>query len=446
MAGPARLHGTWLTVARITWVALALCAVVGFVANLPNNLNPQRSLCDPPATPCMLNMLLPEEVALLPQIGLSLSGYHFIISLSDSLLFAGMWLIVSALIFWRKSDDRMAVLTALMMIGFPFSLAGGVPSDPVLILLGGFVRLFSNILAGLFFLFPTGTFVPRWTRWVVYGFFVWSVVWGFLLAAWVFTNGADTQPTGIMGALTNIAPFIFFGVFLLSVGCQVYRYWRVSNTAQRQQTKWIFISILTLPALDLLVRGVVMPSLFPELFKPGVTHIVYNLISNPFFVAGFFLVPIAFAVSIFRYHLYAIDLIIRRTLVYSAFTAALAIVYFSSVALLQQLSRIFTGQQPSEIITVVSTLVIAVLFVPLRNHVQTLIDQRFYRRKYDAARTVAAFGTAVRDEVDLDTLRQDLLAVVQETMQPAHVSLWLYSQPTDYRSLSQKNMLKENQV
>src|SRR5439155_8263573 len=201
-----------------------------------------------------------------------------------------MWLIVSAVIVWRKSDDRMAVLTALMMIGFPFSLAGGVPSDPVLILLGGFVHLFSNILAGLFFLFPTCTFVPRWTRWVVYGFFVWSVVWGFLLAAWVFTNGADTQPTGIMGALTNIAPFIFFGVFLLSVGCQVYRYWRVSNTAQRQQTKWIFISILTLPALDLLVRGVVMPSLFTELFKPGVTHIIYNLISNPFFVAGFFLV------------------------------------------------------------------------------------------------------------------------------------------------------------
>ena len=83
----ARLHGTWLTVARITWVALALCAVVGFVANLPNNLNPQRSLCDPPVTPCTLNMLLPEEVALLPQIGLSLSGYNFIISLSDTLLF-----------------------------------------------------------------------------------------------------------------------------------------------------------------------------------------------------------------------------------------------------------------------------------------------------------------------------------------------------------------------
>ena len=298
----------------------------------------------------------------------------------------------------------------------------------------------------LFFLFPTGTFVPRWTRWVVYGFFVWSVVWGLLLVAWVFTYGANTQPTGIMGALSLIAPFIFFGVFLLSVGCQAYRYRRVSNTAQRQQTKWIFISILTLPALDLLVRGVVMPSLFPELFKPGVTHIIYNLISNPFFVAGFFLVPVAFAVSIFRYHLYAIDLIIRRTLVYTAFTAALAIVYFSSVALLQQLSRVFTGQQQSEIITVVSTLVIAVLFVPLRNHVQTIIDHRFYRRKYDAARTVAAFGTAVRDEVDLDTLRQDLLAVVQETMQPAHVSLWLYSQPTDYRSLSQKNMLKENQV
>lgn len=420
----ARLHGVWYTATRITWVALAFCAVVVFVANLPDRLDPQNSLCNPPQTPCIRNMLLPEEAALLPQIGLSLTTYHLIISLSES-LYVGMWLIISALIFWRKSDDRMAVLTALMMIGFPFSLASGVPSDPLLVILGSYVGLFGGILAVLLFLFPTGTFVPRWTRWVVYGFLVCWVVRAFILMELVLLYGANTQPTGIVGDLLNIALWIYFGVFLLSIGCQVYRYRRVSTTAQRQQTKWIFVSILTLPALDLLMRGVVMPALFPDLFKPGVTHIIYNLISNPLWVAGFFLVPIAFAVAIFRYRLYAIDLIIRRTLVYSVFTAALALVYFSSVVLLQALSRVFSGEQQHEIITVVSTLVIAALFIPLRARVQNAIDRRFYRRKYDAAKTLEAFGTSVRDEVDLDTLRQDLLGVVQDTMQPTHTSLWL---------------------
>jgi hypothetical protein len=142
-------------------------------------------------------------------------------------------------------------------------------------------------------------------------------------------------------------------------------------------------------------------------------------------------IPVATGMAILRYRLYDIDRIINRTLVYGVLTGILALVYFGGVATSEAIFRALTGQeQQPQIAVVVSTLVIAALFTPLRRRIQRFIDRRFFRRKYDARKTLEAFSAQLRDETDLEALSNDLVGVVRETMQPTHVSVWLQVDPT----------------
>jgi hypothetical protein len=162
--------------------------------------------------------------------------------------------------------------------------------------------------------------------------------------------------------------------------------------------------------------------------EPRELILSWAIYDDIFYVAAFalFLVPVFTYIAILRYRLYEIDIIINRTLVYAILSAALAAVYFGGVTATEAIFRTLTGQEEQpQLAIVVTTLVITALFNPLRRRIQSFIDRRFYRRKYDAAKTLEAFSAKLRDETDLDALSDDLVGVVRETMQPAHVSLWL---------------------
>src|SRR5215207_559218 len=142
------------------------------------------------------------------------------------------------------------------------------------------------------------------------------------------------------------------------------------------------------------------------------------------FTLSFLLVPFSISVAVLRSRLFDIDIVINRTLVYGPLTATLGAVYFGGIVLLQRLFVVLTGER-STLAVVASTLVIAALFNPLRHHIQSFVDLRFYRREYDARKTLEAFSARLRDETDLEALNDELVGVIRETMQPAHVSLWL---------------------
>ncbi len=206
-----------------------------------------------------------------------------------------------------------------------------------------------------------------------------------------------------------------------TAGIQVYRYLRVYNPVQRQQTKWLVFAFSV--NVVLLVLFLAIGGLVPAVNQPDSP---YRLARATMTFVFFLLIPLSIGIAILRYRLWDIDVIINRTLVYGTLTAMLALVYAGLVIALQFLLHGLTGQAAENPLAVVaSTLVIAALFNPLRRRIQAFIDRRFYRRKYDAARTLEAFSATMRDEVDLNQLSEQLVAVVQETMQPTFISLWL---------------------
>jgi hypothetical protein len=209
------------------------------------------------------------------------------------------------------------------------------------------------------------------------------------------------------------------GLFLLAalgaVASVVVRF-RRSRGVERQQMKWFAYVIVVL------IGGSVLTGGLSDLTGVG----WLGKFSFALSMMGLMCLPIAVGIAILRYRLYEIDLIINRTLVYGPLTATLALMYFGGVATAQLVLRALTGQlQQPQLAIVASTLIIAALFNPLRRRLQSFIDRRFYRSKYDASKTLEAFTAKLRDETDLDALNDELVGVVRETIQPAHVSLWL---------------------
>jgi PAS domain S-box-containing protein len=225
------------------------------------------------------------------------------------------------------------------------------------------------------------------------------------------------HPLGIEIATDTVNPVetILYALGLIAAASLLVRL-RRSMGVKRQQVKWFAYAVAVL-ATSTILAYVVSESV-------GVVWLEW--VSSMLVIASVVCLPVAVSIAILRYRLYNIDLLVNRTLVYGALTAVLAAVYLGSIILFQVLFRAFTGQE-SQLAVVISTLAIAALFTPLRRRIQSFIDRRFYRSKYDARKTLEAFSAKLRTETDLDALSGDLIKVIRETMQPKHVSLWLKS-------------------
>jgi hypothetical protein len=278
--------------------------------------------------------------------------------------------------------------------------------------------LISLVVIYLPMLFPDGRLLSRRWLWV-------AVPTGIATLATVVLGGlTDTltgqnvdyrieNPIGIEG-LAPVEQLPVFGTLgvLLGVGvlgaiASVAVRYRRSRGIERQQMKWFLY-----PAVFLLLFFVID-------YLPG---IVGGLVFAAIVVGQ----PMAIGIAVLRYHLYEIDIIINRTLVYGSLTVLLVAVYFAGVTTAQALFRVLTGQERlPQLAVVISTLAIAALFDPLRRCIQAFIDRRFYRKKYDAKKTLEDFSTRLRDETNLDSLNAELISVVHETMQPEHASLWM---------------------
>jgi hypothetical protein len=404
--------------AKAAWVIVAVLVLGLSVAFLPVTYADYQTVCSSDAECDTVFQLKPQDVLALRELGLSVSFYATYMLTTQVILMLGFWAIGAA-IFWRKSSDWVALLFALMLVTFGASstVEPYTPTNGLLSLLGtGVAFLGYALFYASFFVFPDGRFVPRWGRWAVVVWIVYQASFSFL------PNDSPLQPEAWPTLL--LLPLVL-GLFGTMVLAQVYRYLRVSEPAERQQTKWVVFGLTA--AISLTLAAAILPAeAFPTLLQPGVSKVLYGLSVTTVVNLSLLLIPLSIGMAILRYRLWDIDVLINRTLVYGSLTVTLTLVYFGGVATTEAIFRALSGQeQQPQVAVVISTLVIAALFMPLRRRLQGFIDRRFYRRKYDAAKTLEVFSTTLRDETDLDALKGDLVRVVSETMQPAHVSLWL---------------------
>jgi hypothetical protein len=340
------------------------------------------------------------------------------------------WLCLAVGLLWSLSGvfDYYGYYGAATPGSVPFPVAMAGISDwiwvPAVGLLGTYVLL----------LFPDGRLPSR--RWRPLAWLSGAVILllslGVMLAPGPLDNLAGVpNPFGIEGAdwLTAGAYVLLplLPVCMLASALSLVLRYRRSGGEERQQIKWIAFgaSVVVVVYAIAMIASLVFPE---ESWTTAGSVWWLNLLTYAV-LSSFTIVPIAVGIAVLKYRLYEIDIIINRALVYVSLTATLVALYLGGVVLLQRLFVLLTGQR-SSLAVVASTLLIAALFNPLRRGLQSFVDRRFYRKKYDAAKTLATFNSRLREETDLDSLRDEVLGVVRETMQPAHVSLWLRPDPS----------------
>jgi hypothetical protein len=390
-----------------------LLVVAGHLVGFPLGYAYSHNVCAdapldthaPGASRC--GALTPQNVHALERIGLSIASYanfYMVIQVTYILICVG----IAVLIVLKKPGQWVPLGISAYLISLSAYEGTNYPAlaatYPILnIPLQFLIVLGMSILGGYAVVtFPNGKFGSRW----ILGYYLAS---SFEAVLSVFI----TNPTFL--SFNNVFGLVSFPTVL---GISIYRYRRILNAKERIPMKWLILSFsIFIPSI---IFGIgILPAITSS---DSPTFLVVNMFG--FFGCGINIT--GFLMAVMYANAFDIDVFVRRTLVYGSLTGLLALVYFGLVFALQSFVRVLTGQVSQyPLVIVVSTLTIAVLFQPLRHRIQALIDRRFFRHKYDAERTLAAFTGTLRSEVDLSQMSEDLVAIVQETMQPAHVSLWL---------------------
>ncbi len=401
------LRPPWVHLARAGWILFAAACLMLFVLGTLSAINDPLPGCSAPDANCpMSTQFTREDVDIATAMGLP---FFLPFMLVSSLIARLSLALVGFLLFWRRSDDWVAMVISGALMSVLVEGVQGV--DPALL---GFQAIVFGIGSALFlpipFIFPTGQFEPRWMRWPVY---IITPIYVFLVM--FFADSAEPVYSALVAIFTAL--WISFAAYAMP-----YRYYKASSPAERQQIKWVLLGIVATFIIGAYYVTVIVQYPFN---MPSEARILAMLINGPVYAGGYGFLAFSFLFAILRYRLWDIDILIRRTLQYSLLTGLLALTYFGGVVILQGILSPLAGSAETPFVTVITTLGIAALFTPLRRRVQNFIDQRFYRKKYNAEQALAQFAVTARDEVDMDKLAAALIGVVEETMQPEKVSLWL---------------------
>ncbi len=404
---PGRYHRV-LLILRAAWLLLAVGLTYFYARGLGQALGEPVNLCLD-----LANCTPAQAEAFIQQLGLN-PGLVYGLELVALLILVPLTCVgVAAFIIWRGGHSALVLATATcltvyaLFIGNDLAVRGIGPTPYQATIDNLALMLFVGTLFFALHTFPNGRFAPRWAAWV-------------LAAEWLVVLGLGLT-TGLESDWAALTLLVVTG---LGLGFQVYRYRQAATRVEQQQVKWGLIGLVGFILNGVLWITWVMPA--TALGAPGLrTYLQFLPISLVLVLS----LPVTLAIAVLRYRLWDIDVLIRRTLIYSVLTAVLSVTYFGLVVVLQAAAGQVTGQANSALATVLSTLAIAALFAPLRTRVQNFVDRRFYRRKYDTARTLAAFAVRARDEVNLDQLSGDLRGAVEAAMQPAHMTLWLRPGP-----------------
>jgi len=418
-----RLHGRWLLLARVGWGALVTLTLATFFASLPVYLAQLHTPCAGPT--CYYTQLTPGQVGALKGIGLSIGDYAaFIVALT--LASVVLCLVVSTLIIWRRSDDRMALLVALMLVTVgPIITTSSVEESPSPWQVPNECLTFLTLalVVLVFLLFPTGQFVPRWMRWLTVIFLVGLVPSAF------FPNVFFTLNT-LIGLLTTL---VLFGEVATLALVQLYRYRRVSSPIERQQTKWVVFGQAVV--VIVWVSGSVLSLIFTVLAEPSSLYpLAYSVVQTclPLFF------PLSFGFAMLRYRLFDIDIIINRTLVYGTLTVIVVGVYVLVVGILSTLLHAFGNV----LISLLATGLVAVLFQPLRARLQRTINRLMFGERDDPHAVLSRLGRRLEATLAPEAVLPTIVETVAQALKLPYAAIAL-KQGDEFITAASYGLLQE---